>query len=348
MNSAWFAIIAFCASYVLTAFVRRYAIAKSVMDIPNSRSSHSVPTPRGGGIAIVFSVLVISPFLYFQGELSLPLLISCLGAGGGIALIGFMDDHGHIAPLVRLMGHFLSASWVLAWLGYFRTVDIFGMQIEVHWLGYILSAFYLVWMLNLYNFMDGIDGIASVQAITVTVAASFIYWWLQEFSLMWPALLLAAATAGFLFWNFPPAKIFMGDAGSGFTGIMLGILSMQAGWYSPDLFYAWLVLMGVFIVDATFTLLRRLVRRDRVFEAHRSHAFQYAARQHKGHLPVTLSVCVLNLCWLAPLAFGMAVYKWNGILITVIAYVPLIALAIKYNAGKLEAVDLPGNTSAGA
>src|SRR5690606_30192313 len=104
-----------------------------------------------------------------------------------------------------------------------------------------------------------------------------------------PLLMLAASVLGFLAWNFPPARIFMGDAGSGFLGIALGILSLQAAWIAPTLFWAWQILLGVFVVDATFTLLRRLLRGEKVYEAHRSHAYQYASRRFGRHLPVTLA-----------------------------------------------------------
>jgi UDP-N-acetylmuramyl pentapeptide phosphotransferase/UDP-N-acetylglucosamine-1-phosphate transferase len=148
------------------------------------------------------------------------------------------------------------------------------------------------------------------------------------------------AVLGFLYWNFPPAKIFMGDAGSGFLGFVLGVLSLAAAWQNADLLWVWLILLGVFIVDATFTLVRRLVRGDKVYEAHRSHAYQFASRKVGGHLPVTLSVLAINLLWLTPIAIGVGVLGLNGLLALVIAYAPLIALAVKYKAGELEIRDV--------
>jgi len=149
-------------------------------------------------------------------------------------------------------------------------------------------------------------------------------------------VLLATTVAGFLFWNFPPARIFMGDAGSGFLGIVLGLLALQAGWINPLLFWGWLILLGVFVVDATFTLTRRLVRGERVYEAHRSHAYQYASRQHGSHLPVSLSVAAINLLWLLPVAAAVVIMKADGLLGTLIAYAPLTLLAVKYRAGGRE------------
>lgn len=204
------------------------------------------------------------------------------------------------------------------------------------WLGGALAAFYLVWLLNLYNFMDGIDGIASIEAITACLGAAWLYWLGGLSGAAMLPLLLAAAVAGFLYWNFPPAKIFMGDAGSGFIGIVLGGLSLQAAWVSPPMFWCWLILLGVFIVDATYTLVRRSLRGDKVYEAHRSHAYQFASRKYGKHLPVTLTVAVLNLCWLLPVAYCVVQFGLDGALGVVIAYVPLVALAVRYRAGDLE------------
>ncbi len=148
--------------------------------------------------------------------------------------------------------------------------------------------------------------------------------------------MLAAAVAGFLYWNFPPARIFMGDAGSGFLGIVLGTMSIQAGWVDPALFWSWVILLGVFVVDATFTLVRRLLRGDKVYEAHRSHAYQYASRQFGRHLPVTLAVGGINIAWLLPIALLVGTGRVDGLIGVVLAYAPLVLLAIKFRAGELE------------
>jgi Fuc2NAc and GlcNAc transferase len=147
-----------------------------------------------------------------------------------------------------------------------------------------------------------------------------------------PAL-LAAATLGFLVWNFPPAKIFMGDAGSGFLGLMLAALSLQAAVLRPVLFWCWVVLLGVFVVDATVTLIRRLLRGERVYEAHRSHAYQHAAIAFGAHRPVTLAVAAINVCWLLPWALAIAAGWVAGVVGLVLAYVPLVALALRFRAG---------------
>ncbi len=325
-------------AWFLTALLRRYALARSLLDVPNARSSHSLPTPRGGGVAIVVAFLLGLCVAFFTGlGIAAELFYALLGAGLGIALLGFLDDHGHIAARWRLLGHFLAAAWALYWLGGLPPLAVFGGLLQLSWIGHVLAAFYLVWLLNLYNFMDGIDGIASVEAICVCLGGAILYA-LLETSLLTdlPLLMLAAAVLGFLLWNFPPARIFMGDAGSGFLGIVLGVLSLQAAWISPVLLWGWLILLGVFIVDATLTLLRRLLRGEKVYEAHRSHAYQYASRQFGRHLPVTVSVAILNLAWLLPLAISVALGWLDGFTGLVIAYAPLLVLAWMLGAGKAE------------
>ncbi|MBV4553008.1 glycosyltransferase family 4 protein [Pseudomonas sp. SWRI102] len=324
-------------SLFLTWLLRRYALSRKLIDIPNARSSHSVPTPRGGGVSIVLSFLITIPFL--SGELlAWNFVVAFMGAGAGVAVLGFLDDHGHVPARWRLLGHFSAAAWALFWLNGMPAVSVVGATVSLGWLGHVLAAFYLVWMLNLYNFMDGIDGIASIEAIGACLGAALLYWLAGFYNLLFAPVLLAMAVAGFLYWNFPPARIFMGDAGSGFIGITLGLLSIQAAWFSPKLFWVWLILLGVFIVDATVTLARRLLRGDKVYEAHRSHAYQFASRQFGRHLPVTLAVAAINLFWLLPVAAGVALWEVDGLFALVVAYAPLVFLAVRFHAGELEKV----------
>ncbi len=323
-------------SYGLTALLRIYALKRSIIDIPNARSSHSIPTPRGGGVAIVVAFILALLLLGAFGMQAWPVLLAYLGAGTLIAVVGFMDDHGHIAARWRLLGHFAAAIWALFWLGGLAPLTMFGYSVDLGWFGAVAAAFYLVWMLNLYNFMDGIDGLASFEAICACLGVCLIYWLSGQDQLIYAPLLLAMAVVGFLFWNFPPAKIFMGDAGSGFLGIILGCLSIQAAWAGSEFLFAWLILLGVFVVDATFTLIRRLVRGDKVYEAHRSHGYQFASRLYGKHKPVTLAVVVINVLWLLPLAIGVGLHYLDGVTGLLIAYLPLIALAVRYKAGELE------------
>ncbi|HDZ58027.1 hypothetical protein LCGC14_0144620 [marine sediment metagenome] len=339
MIATLFLLVIAGSSALLTWALRRYALSKNLLDIPNARSSHSVSTPRGGGVAIVLAFLVAVPLLANVGWVGWSSALGLVGAGALVAVVGFLDDHGHIAARWRLLAHFVGAAWLLFWLPGLPTLVLFGTGFDLGWVGYGLLAVLLVWLLNLYNFMDGIDGIASVEAITVCLGGALLYALVGQGGLAVTSLVLAAVVAGFLCWNFPPAKIFMGDAGSGFLGIVLGGLALQAAWAAPQLFWGWLILLGVFIVDATFTLIRRLLRGDKVYEAHRSHAYQYASRKFGAHLPVTLAVLAINMLWLLPWACVVAFGYVDGLLGLLIAYLPLALLALRFKAGALEVTE---------
>jgi Fuc2NAc and GlcNAc transferase len=337
MISGWLIAVALLMSGALTGAVRHYAITRELMDIPNARSSHSMPTPRGGGVAIVFTFLCAAAFAWQQGTLASPLLGCLLAAGGLVAIVGFLDDHGHIAARWRLLAHFAAAGMALYGLGGMPALTLGPFRLDAFWALNILGLLFLVWMLNLYNFMDGIDGLASVQAMTTCLSACMLYGFVEEQALIAAPALLAAAVGGFLVWNFPPAKIFMGDAGSGFLGIVLGALAIHAATVQPKYFWVWCILMGVFIVDATFTLVRRCLNGSKVYEAHRTHAYQYASRSTGSHRVVTLSVGLINLCWLLPIAAAVAFWGLNGVTGVAVSYVPLLWLAFHYQAGKNEA-----------
>ncbi|WP_440973095.1 MraY family glycosyltransferase [Pseudomonas koreensis] len=333
----WWALVAvFVASWFLTLLLRRYALAKSLIDIPNARSSHSIPTPRGGGVAIVISFACALVFMWKLEMVTTLDFYSLLGAGLLVAVIGFADDHGHIAARWRLLGHFFAASWAVFWLNGLPPLEFFGSTVYLGWSGNVLAIIYLVWMLNLYNFMDGIDGLAGAEALSASVGGAFIYCLAGHTAIAWAPLMLAVAAAGFLCWNFPPAKIFMGDAGSGFLGLILAILSISAAWVAPQLLWVWIILLGVFIVDATWTLLRRLIRRDAVSQAHRSHAYQHASRLFQSHKKVTVAIIAINLLWLWPIALLVGLQHLDPLLGVPLAYIPLIIAAYRLKAGALE------------
>ena len=329
---------AFLAALWLTGWLRRYALARRLLDVPNARSSHAVATPRGGGVAIVLPTLIALPLVVAIGGLAWPTVWGLLGGGALVALVGFADDLGHIAPRWRLLGHFAAAAWVLVWLGGLPPLPLFGLVLGLGWLGHGLAALYLVWLLNLTNFMDGIDGIAGVEVIIVSLGGMLLYLVAAPGNTVWLVpLVLASATLGFLVWNWPPAKIFMGDAGSGFLGLMLAALSLQAAWVAPALFWSWVILLGAFIVDATVTLTRRVARGERFYEAHRSHAYQHAAQRWRAHLPVTLAVAAIDLCWLLPIALLVAFGSLDPVLGVLIAYAPLVAAVLWLRAGEASA-----------
>jgi Fuc2NAc and GlcNAc transferase len=330
-----YCILLFTTSCVLTGVLRCYALATNLIDVPNHRSSHKAPTPRGGGVAFVLCFLAAVVGLNYLSLVSTTLAIAILGAGSFIALLGFLDDHGSIPAKWRLAGHFLSAVFCLYWLG-MPAIPFFGWSLVPSFFANVFGVVFLVWLLNLYNFMDGIDGVAGVEALTVCLSGALLYYLSHQTDALLLPLSLAFAVAGFLFWNFPPAKIFMGDAGSGFLGLVLGVLSIHAATINPAFFWSWLIFLGVFIVDATVTLLCRGLRGEVLSQAHRSHAYQYASRLYGNHLPVTLAILLINLVWLLPMALAVGLGFIDGFCGLVIAYLPLLILAFVFKAGRAK------------
>lgn len=321
-------------SLACTGLIRRYALSHDFVDVPNQRSSHVVATPHGGGIAIVLTFQLMMLLALSTEVLPVSDVLVYLLAGTWIAAIGLLDDIRHIPARWRLLSHFIGAAAVLFWLDGMPPLMIAGAVYDFGWIADLAAIVFLVWLLNLYNFMDGIDGIAGIEAITVCLGGVFLYWLHRELTGLWIVpMTLAAAASGFLFWNFPKARIFMGDSGSGFVGFVIGIFALQAAWFSPELLWGWLVLLGAFIVDATVTLIRRVIRGEKFYEAHRSHAYQYASRKFNSHIPVSVVFGLINLLWLLPISALVVIGSLDGLLAILIAYLPLILLAFVFKAG---------------
>ena len=250
--------------------------------------------------------------------------------GGIIAFTGFLDDHHSLSARWRLLVQVVISVFMVLSAGELPTVNIFDRAVHPDVVAYPVLVLTLVWMTNLYNFMDGIDGLAGIEVVSVCLIISTIYH-LTGFT---PndgnaVLLLAASAGGFLVWNFPPAKIFMGDVGSGFIGLLLGGLMLRDAAKEPKYLFVWLILLAVFIVDATMTLLYRIYMKERFYEAHKTHAFQYASRMMGSHKKVTISVVCINLLWLSPIALLVAKDWVEEIPGFFIAYVPIIVLWVR-------------------
>ncbi|MEO5974652.1 MAG: glycosyltransferase family 4 protein [Ilumatobacteraceae bacterium] len=322
----------------ITGAIHRYGARISRLDIPNERSSHATPTARGGGIAIVFVVLTTLVVLCITNTMESRDALS-IGFGSLIvALVGQLDDRGRLTSARwRLLGHLIAAIIIVVGLHGLPTLPVFGRSIDIGVVGSFLAVVYLVWLLNLFNFMDGIDGLTGIESLTTALCGAYLAWDIAPQSRMWfTPLAVAGAALGFLIFNWPPAKIFIGDVGSGFIGIVFGALSIQAAHSSPQLGWSWVILMGVFVVDATVTLVRRALRGQRVYIAHRSHAYQRVALRVGRHSPVSLGVGAINLFWLFPMALLVAHKTLDGFGGVLIAYTPLVIAAVFLGAGVSE------------
>ena len=332
-------LVGFVSTTLLTYLFMRFGLRQGILDIPNERSSHSSPVPRGGGVAIIITFFILLYVFPIAIDRSFYDLVwrSLLFGGAIIAAVGFIDDVKHIRARWRFLAHLSAAFLSLSLLPSLPDIIIFGLSLDLGIFGYVFFGVSLVWFVNLFNFMDGIDGIAGIEAITVLSGGALILFvqdqvaWLTLFSY------LAVCVAGFLVWNWPPAKVFMGDACSGYLGFTLGLLAIVTSMEGAINLWAWLILCGVFIVDATTTLIRRMIRGGKWYEAHRSHAYQILSRRLGSHQKISVGVMIINVFWLLPLAFLAAIFPYWGLLICCIALLSLVMLAIRVGAGTSDA-----------
>lgn len=317
---------------VLTGFIRQVAVRAEVFDVPVLRSAHKQPIPVGGGLAIVLVYVVAALYLYASGTCSFSELMAALGAVF-IAAVGFVDDYRHLDIAWRLPLQLGTAFWSVAWLGDVPGITFGSWLLPASWLLNGLAVVALVWLLNLYNFMDGIDGLAGSELVFVTAMSLLLVTVSGDPVVALISAVLLGGGMGFLFWNWAPAKIFMGDVGSGFAGFACGVLALLTMHHGSLTVWTWVLLLGVFIADSSVTLVRRYVRGEKWYEGHSHHAYQHAARHYKSHAKVTITVMGINCCWLAPLAWFSAVYPEWGMYLALVGVVPLLVLAIKLEAG---------------
>jgi Fuc2NAc and GlcNAc transferase len=329
-------VVAFLLSAGITGVVKVYAHRVSLLDIPNQRSSHGTATPRGGGLGIVIVFLGAVLAFWAFGDLRSETAIALIAGGGLIAGIGFIDDHRDVAAGWRLLVQLIAATLAIVMLGGMPVFQLGSAFIDLGAAGDVLAIVFMVWFTNAFNFMDGIDGIAAVEAICIAAGALVIASPDSGVAFLLLLGILAAASLGFLVWNWPPAKIFLGDIGSAFLGFVLIAVAIQGSGAGSIAVWSWLILAGVFIVDATTTLLVRMLRREKWLLAHRDHAYQIASRLFGSHRRVTLAVAAINLLWLFPLAFAASRSPAHGWWLTMIAWAPLIWVTLTLGAGRAD------------
>jgi Fuc2NAc and GlcNAc transferase len=337
-GTAWYVSAAFVLALAGTGAMRYYALRKNLLDLPNQRSSHTAPTPRGGGMAIVTAFFASLLGVALITKMHVSLVSALVVGGGGIAIIGFLDDHRTVSAGLRFGVHVAVALLVVFLLGGIPDRILANWDLHGSLLGVIVALIALVWTINLFNFMDGIDGIAASEAAFIATAGAALIWCQSgDFALVAPMLCLGAACLGFLAWNWPPARIFMGDAGSGFLGFTLATLGLAGSQADAMPLDVWAILGGVFVVDATVTLVRRMARGERWSDPHRMHAYQHLTRRWKAHWPVTSLALFINLFWLFPWAWGASRHPSHASWYLAAALIPLIILVLAAGAGAKEA-----------
>ena len=321
---------ALVASAAITGVVRLYAFRAGILDLPNSRSSHDSPTARGGGLAILGVWTAALIIIHLAGGLPESLTYALLIGGLLVGSIGFLDDRRGVSPTARIIVHFVSGGLFMALVNPTLEVQFAQYVLSNQVIGWILAIVLIVWLINLFNFMDGVDGIAGTEAAFVMIGAVIVGTFTPGerdpvfYAVENLQLIFASACLGFLVWNWPPARIFLGDVGSGLLGFVIGaflVYSVSQGLLNV---WTWLILTGVFVVDATLTLLRRLLGGERWYEAHRSHAYQRVARRAQSHTFVTAGVLTVNCFWLLPMACLAQASPEAAWLYWIAAWVPLV------------------------
>ncbi|MEN4054146.1 MULTISPECIES: glycosyltransferase family 4 protein [Sulfurimonas] len=280
-------IFLFLCSFVLTYFIKNYAIKKSLVAEVNERSSHSVPTPHGGGVAVAVTWFVGISYLYFTNSIDSHLFFALL-VGVIISVVSYFDDLFELSAKVRLFTQAFVALFGLYFLGGFRELDLFFFSTQNQFLTNIFAFFMIIWFINLYNFLDGIDGYAGSEALFLAIAG-FLLFGGAHF------LVLAVAVLGFLVWNWHKAKIFMGDVGSTLLGYNVAIFTIYYANQDAQNFWIWIILFGLFWFDATLTLLRRKKNGEKLSQAHKKHAYQRLTQAGWKHDRVVLFAMGVNI-----------------------------------------------------
>jgi len=318
MGTTQFYGLIFIISFSLTYFVRKWAIHKSILDVPNERSSHSIPTPRVGGIAIAIAWFIGLLYFHFSNEIDKQLFLALL-SGMPLAIIGILDDILNLKPGLRFLIQLFSAGLALFFLSGLQILDFGLFSIESQWLLIPIGLIAIIWAVNLFNFLDGIDGYISTEVIFICIAYFVIF---RENI----TLILALAVLGFLIWNWPKAKIFMGDVGSTLLGFTIAILAIYYQNETEISIIVSLILTSVFWFDATITLLRRIKNKEKLNEAHRKHAYQRIVQAGFSHQKTVIWALALNIVGFGLAWLAIRFENWNWLFLVIDLFLLLFVL----------------------
>lgn len=314
----------FVAALIACGVYTRLAKSWQILDRPNERSSHREPTPHGGGVPLFLAVALgftLSPAWAFE-------LSWLFSASIFLMLVGVFDDMRGLSVSTRFLLYTLVSLSSAAVLLHDNLAPL-----KLMWLSqWVCLSFAIIWALNLYNFMDGIDGIAATQCILACLVAAFFAnsdTEASSYSLF--CLILAAGSLGFLVWNWSPARLFLGDAGSIPLGFLLAGLAGYGAVQGYVSFAVWSVLLAVFIGDASWTLTARLLSSQNITQAHNQHSYQRLSRHWGSHQRVVILLGVFYLFWLFPIAWLLHQSQDNGVYLVILAYIPVALGMAKIN-----------------
>lgn len=313
--------------FVIAAFFTRcyirFAHSINLLDIPNQRSSHTTIVPRGGGIVFMVIWLLSIVFAFVLRVISVEQLLILLPGSLLVALTGFLDDRFTLSVKIRALIYFIAATFTLIIMhGFPQLILTEHLVLPLSWLGWIVAIFAIVWSINLFNFMDGTDGIAGIEALFTLGVGGYFLWLAGGQGMAILAWLLAVSVLGFLVWNKPPAKLFMGDVGSAGLGFCIMVFALVGERFYQVPALLWFMLYGVFLFDATITLLRRMKAGEAWHKPHRLHAYQRLHQYGWSHSRLLLKVVLVN-CILALFSI-LGFYYRNIIPILLIASILIL------------------------
>lgn len=292
MSDFWmlviFLLVILLLSYFSTNLVRKIAVKKSIIDIPNHRSSHTIPTPRGGGLAIALVWFVFLIVWFVLGRLEQNLFLALL-SGIIIAIVSFLDDLKGLSPKIRFISQAISSILGLYFLKGLQIIDLGFFSTEISLWSNIIIVIAMIWMINLFNFLDGIDGYLGMEGV-------YIFFMLFLITGNFIVLAFASIILGFLFWNWPRAKIFCGDVGSTLIGYTIVIFMIYFQNRNQLSILIPIAISSLFWVDASITLYRRWRNKEKLSEAHKKHAYQRlvsSGMSHKQVLYIGIGINVL-------------------------------------------------------
>lgn len=288
-----------CFSYLFLAQTYNLLQKFNIFDHPNHRSLHSIPKLRGGGIAILLSYEIFVFICYILKYLSFELFMSQIIGGMLLGMVGWIDDRKHVPVIIRFACHFLSAISLLYLFNWLPVIKILGDQFFIYFFGTIIFCIYSVWMINLFNFMDGIDGIAVSELIVPSVFIAIVFGINNHYELSLISVVIIASSILFYKYNWPPSKMFMGDVFSGFIGFYFASITLYINNVIKMSVLIVPVLLSVFIYDATITLVRRLLKKEKIWQPHSTHYYQKFAKKY-GHKKVTVLVIIINIILFVP------------------------------------------------
>ena len=321
--------IAFISTILFASLWKKIALHYNIASTPNERTLHIGAIPVGGGIAIVLGWTLAASLLLWVGALNLNIFIGLMVGGSFMSAIGLIDDATDLSARLKLLAQIAGTLWCLYWFGGLPPFNMLGFEINPGWIGYPVTGIVILWVINLFNFMDGADGmLASCVSFIGISMGSFL---VLEGDFQNAALLysLAAASMGFLVFNWPPASMFMGDAGSVFFGLLTPMLIISTLMDHSGLFWTWIIICGYVLTDTTTTLILRLVYVRPFLDAHRQHAYQSLAYRSGDHRRVTVIVIAIQVLWLLPIACLAYWFSAYGAMFSFLAVAPIVVFSAK-------------------